>query len=347
VRSKSFAIFAGLLVLLLGAGATGVYAYDKSREEVIAEGVTVSGVPVGGLERAAARDKLEAALLEPLKEPVTVRYKQRRFRLTPAQAKVGVDLDRSVDRAVARSRRGNVLFRTVRDLRGQTVDADVDVDIRYSRKAIRRLVDRVSGEIDKPAKDAKVSFTTGSLERTPSRTGRRVRTALLRREVNQALLTLEGSRSVRVKTRTIQPDVTSRNVVKKYPAVLIVDRPNFRINLYKNLKLDRSYGIALGKAGNDTPSGLYSIQNKQVDPIWNVPNSDWAGELAGTTVPGGVPENPLKARWMGVYNGVGIHGTADEGSIGSNASHGCIRMRVAEVKELYDEVPVGAPIYIS
>jgi lipoprotein-anchoring transpeptidase ErfK/SrfK len=347
VRSKSLVIFVGLVVVLLGAGAAGVYAYDRSREGLIAEGVTVSGVSVGGLERAAARDKLEAALLRPLKAPVTVRYKQRRFRLTPAQAKVRVDLDGSVDRAVARSRRGNVLYRTVRDLRGQSVDAEVDVDIRYSRKAIRRLVDRVSGKIDKPAKDATVSFTSGSIERTASRTGRRVRTALLRRQVDEALLSLEGSRSVRVKTRTIRPEVTSKNLAEKYPAILIVDRPNFRINLYKDLKLDRSYGIALGKAGNDTPSGLYSIQNKQVDPIWNVPDSDWAGELAGTTVPGGVPENPLKARWMGVYNGVGIHGTADEGSIGSNASHGCIRMRVAEVKELYDEVPVGAPIYIT
>ena len=347
MRSKSFLILSGLLFVLMLAGAAGVYAYDSSRKDLIAEGVTVSGVAVGGLERAAAREKLEAALLEPLKEPVSVRHGSRSFRLTPRQARVGIDLDGSVDRALARSRRGNLVYRTVRDLRGQEVSADVDVRIKYSRAAIRKLVRRVADEVDRPARDASVSFAGGSIDRTPSKTGRAVRTAWLRREVNERLLSTEGSRSVRVRTRTVKPDVTTDKVADKYPAVLIVDRKNFKLNLYKNLKLDRSYGIALGKAGNDTPSGLYSIQNKQVDPVWNVPDSDWAGELAGTTVPGGVPENPLKARWMGIYNGVGIHGTADEGSIGSNASHGCIRMRVADVKELYPDVPVGAPIYIS
>ncbi len=347
MRTKPFAIVTGLLVVLLLAAAGGVYAYDASRKDRIAEGVTVSGVAVGGLDRATAREKLEAALLAPLKEPVTVRHGDRRFRLTAAQAEVGVDLEGSVDRALARSRRGNVLFRTVRDLRGQEVNADVDVDVDRSERAIRRLVRRVAEAIDKPARDASVSFDGGEIDRTPSKTGRKVRTTWLRREVDRRLLSLEGSRTVRVRTRKVKPKVTTAKVADKYPTVLIVDRANFRLNLYKNLKFDRSYGIALGKAGNDTPSGLYSIQNKQVDPAWSVPNSDWAGALAGTTVPGGVPENPLKARWLGIYNGVGIHGTADEGSIGSNASHGCIRMRVADVKALYPDVPVGAPIYIT
>ena len=78
-----------------------------------------------------------------------------------------------------------------------------------------------------------------------------------------------------------------------------------------------------------------------------VPNSAWAGDLAGTVVPGGIPSNPLKARWLGIYNGAGIHGTSDIGSLGSAASHGCVRMAVPDVIELYDKVPVGAPVYIT
>ena len=78
-----------------------------------------------------------------------------------------------------------------------------------------------------------------------------------------------------------------------------------------------------------------------------MPDSDWAGDLAGTTVPGGVPENPLKARWMGIYDGAGIHGTDDVGSLGTAASHGCVRMAVPDVIELYDQVDVGTPIYIG
>jgi lipoprotein-anchoring transpeptidase ErfK/SrfK len=77
-----------------------------------------------------------------------------------------------------------------------------------------------------------------------------------------------------------------------------------------------------------------------------VPTSSWAGELAGRVIPPG-PENPIKARWMGIYDGAGIHGTDARGSIGTNASHGCIRMLIEDVVELYDKVPVGAPVYIA
>jgi lipoprotein-anchoring transpeptidase ErfK/SrfK len=83
-----------------------------------------------------------------------------------------------------------------------------------------------------------------------------------------------------------------------------------------------------------------------VNPSWHVPTSDWAGELAGTVVPPG-PSNPIKARWMGIYDGAGIHGTDATGSIGTAASHGCIRMLIPDVVELFDQVPVGAPVYIA
>ena len=77
------------------------------------------------------------------------------------------------------------------------------------------------------------------------------------------------------------------------------------------------------------------------------PGAPRAAPAVGPTIPGGAPNNPLKARWLGIYAGAGIHGTDDVGSIGSAASHGCIRMRIPDVEELYDEVPVNAPVYIS
>jgi lipoprotein-anchoring transpeptidase ErfK/SrfK len=102
----------------------------------------------------------------------------------------------------------------------------------------------------------------------------------------------------------------------------------------------------VGAAGYDTPPGLYSIQNKQVNPAWTAPNRPWAGSLAGQTIPGGAPNNPLKARWLGVNGAVGIHGTGEPWSIGTRASHGCIRMRVPDVIDLYDRVPIGTPVLI-
>jgi lipoprotein-anchoring transpeptidase ErfK/SrfK len=126
-----------------------------------------------------------------------------------------------------------------------------------------------------------------------------------------------------------------------------VDRNAFKLRLFKELRLVKTYGIAVGQVGLETPAGLYHVQNKAINPAWHVPDREWAGKLAGKVIPGGTPENPLKARWLGIYDGAGIHGTADAGSIGSAASHGCIRMRIPEVIELYDQVDVGAPVYIA
>jgi lipoprotein-anchoring transpeptidase ErfK/SrfK len=77
-----------------------------------------------------------------------------------------------------------------------------------------------------------------------------------------------------------------------------------------------------------------------------VPNSAWAGSLAGRVIPPG-PDDPLKARWIGITGGAGIHGTDQVGSLGSAASHGCIRMAIPDVIALYDRVPYGSKIYVA
>ena len=144
----------------------------------------------------------------------------------------------------------------------------------------------------------------------------------------------------------VHPEVTKADLDKKYGTAIIVDRSGFTLRLYKNLKLEKTYPIAVGMQGLETPAGLYDIENKQVNPYWHVPNSSWAGKLAGQVIPPG-PTNSIKARWMGIIGGAGIHGTAEDGSIGSAASHGCIRMHIPDVIDLYDRVSVGSPVYIA
>jgi len=347
VRSRSFFIVAAVLVLLLVA-AGGVYAYDSGREDRIAKGISVGGVAVGGLEAPAAEQRLRAAVLEPLNRPVVARYRGKRFTLTPAQARVGVDIDGSVAQALQRSRSGNIFARTSRSLRGASINEDVDLDISYNRAAIRRMVKRISAKLDKPARDAEVNLKEGNVTPTPSADGLAVRATRLRAQLRRSLLATEGARSVRVRTKVVKPRVTTDDLAEKYPAVVIVNRGAFKLTLYKNLKPTKSYGIAVGQVGLETPAGLYHVQNKAVDPAWTMPNSDWvAPGDRGKVVPGGTPQNPLKARWLGIYAGAGIHGTDAEGSIGTAASHGCIRMRIPDVVALYDEVPVNAPVYIA
>jgi lipoprotein-anchoring transpeptidase ErfK/SrfK len=141
--------------------------------------------------------------------------------------------------------------------------------------------------------------------------------------------------------------VATKDLAKRYATVITVDRGTFTLRLFKRLHLAKTYRVAVGMPAYPTPNGLFSVANKAVNPAWTAPNSPWAGAYANETVPGGSAENPLKARWMGVVNGVGIHGTGIPGSIGTRASHGCIRMTVPDVIDLYPRVPVGTPVLIG
>ncbi|MGH2946305.1 MAG: L,D-transpeptidase family protein [Solirubrobacteraceae bacterium] len=346
MRRRILAVFALMIAILL-AGAGSLYAFDRSNAERIAEGVSVNGVAVGGLTANEAEVKLAVALLHPLDRPVTARFEGRTFTLTPEAAQIAIDIEGSVDRALAASREGNLLTRAWREVRGEPLDTDVEARVTWSRAAVRRVVDRVERKLTIDPRDASIDLETGKVDPQPSRDGRAVRAARLRREIERELLDDGETRSVRVRTQVVEPEVTTEELAEKYPAIIIVNRGAFELTYYENLEPAKTYRIAVGQVGLETPAGLYEITNKAVNPAWSVPNSDWAGDLAGTVVPGGTPQNPLKARWLGVYDGVGIHGTDAVNSIGTAASHGCIRMLIPEVVELYDQVPVGAPIYIA
>lgn len=340
----SLVTLATLIVLLVG-GAIGVYAYDSSREDVIADGVTVGGVDLGGMTADEARAALRFEIRKPLEKPIRVSARGERFELSPRQAKVRTDLDAMVDDALAESRDGNVVSRTVRDLTGGTVDAEIPARVRYSRAAVDELVTRVQQETEQEAQDAEVVPSGGGLRKVAARTGIDVGGEQLTQDLVSELESPTHDRRVKAVVRRVKPEVTQGELANRYPHYLTVDRGSFTLNYYRDLELVESYTIAVGRVGFDTPSGLYEIQNKAVDPAWSVP--EWGGRLAGQVIPGGTAQNPLKERWLGIYDGAGIHGTDDVASLGTAASHGCIRMAIPEVIELYDRVPVGAPIYIQ
>ncbi|MBB4664606.1 L,D-transpeptidase family protein [Conexibacter arvalis] len=340
------AIVAGILAAVLLVGAVGAYAVDRSQRDTIADGVEVGGVELGGLKAEEARAKLAAELRAPLRERVVVTFERRRFPLSPRRAGVEVDYDAMVEEALARSREGTIFTRLGRGLTGGTVDADVQPEVAFDRRAVDRFVARVAARLDRSPKDATVAFAGSSLGAVEGHDGITLQRRRLRRAVGRALRSVDGDRTVPARVRRVAPKVTTAQLAKRYPTVITVDRAAFRLHLWKNLRLEKSYSIAIGQVGLDTPAGLYEIQNKAVDPAWSVPNSAWAGDLAGQVIPPG-PSNPIKSRWMGIYDGAGIHGTDAVYSLGTAASHGCVRMAIPDVIELYDRTPVGAPIYIA
>ena len=225
------------------------------------------------------------------------------------------------------------------------MDREIAPHITYSTKAVDEFVANVESEVNTPAQDASISPTPTSLNTVPGSDGVALLTDKLRTELRGAIES-PRDRTVKAPVQTLKPDVTTDELAERYPVYLTIDRGNFQLRLWQNLKLAKTYTVAVGQAGLETPAGTYSIDDKQVNPSWHVPDSAWAGDLAGQVIPPG-PDDPLKARWMGFYNGAGIHGTDDIASLGTAASHGCIRMAIPDVIELYDQVPLGTPIYVG
>jgi lipoprotein-anchoring transpeptidase ErfK/SrfK len=342
---KNSVIALTVVVAVLLLGAVAAVAYDSSNDDHIAKGVTVAGVDVGGLSRGDAQTRVKERVAARLEQPVTVTHGDKRFSLSAEDAGLHTDVGGMVDAAIAKSRSGNIFSRVARDVTGGEENADVKARVSYSQAAAAHLVTRVSKGVNRPAQDARLNFP--SLTKVQEKDGVEVDASKLGRMVNAALVTATGSRTVEAPTKITKAKVTRDQLADRYPAILILDRNGFKLTLYKHLRLAKSYTVAVGQQGLETPAGLYHIQNKAVNAAWHVPNSPWAGSLAGTVVPGGSPDNPIKARWMGIFDGAGIHGTDEVGSLGHAASHGCVRMAIPDVVELYPQVPVQTPIYIS
>jgi lipoprotein-anchoring transpeptidase ErfK/SrfK len=343
MRQKSFIFVAALLLALVG-GAVAAYAYDSSRDDVIAKGVSIAGVDVGGMKVSDARAIVAQELRAPLEKPISVVHAGRRFTLSSQDAGVHADVQGMVDEALASSRDGTIFSRVARDITGGHENAQVPPRVTYDQGAIDQLVKRVSTRLNRQARDAEIDFP--EMKKVKEQNGVAVQAHLLSQRLAQALTVPGVGRRVKAPVRVTHAKVTQADLAHKYPVVLVADRTKFQLRLYKQLTLVKSYTVAVGAVGFDTPAGLYHIQNKAVDPTWTVPHSAWAGDLAGKVVPPG-PDNPLKARWMGIFDGAGIHGTDETYSLGHAASHGCLRMAIPDVIELYDQVPVGTPIYIA
>jgi lipoprotein-anchoring transpeptidase ErfK/SrfK len=168
----------------------------------------------------------------------------------------------------------------------------------------------------------------------------------LRRALVDEILRPRTPRVVNVKLVRTHPAIGINRLRSIYGTYISIDRSSFRLRLFKRLRRVRTYGVAVGAAGHGTPGGVFRVRGKDWNPAWHVPNSGWAGGLAGQTIPPGDPRNPLRVVFMSLGGSIGIHGTSEPWSIGSRASHGCIRMRAGDVRNLANRTPVGTPVLI-
>ncbi len=132
---------------------------------------------------------------------------------------------------------------------------------------------------------------------------------------------------------TVNPSLTANNLrigqvicipLAPSPVEIIINIDAKRLTVYKKGRIFRQYAVATGKEDTPTPTGVFTVVNKQVNP-------------------GG----PYGTRWLGLsLRGYGIHGTNDPSSIGKNASNGCVRMFNEDVEALFDIAPVGTVVRI-
>ena len=311
-----------LLVLAAPAGAQLTH---------VRAGVSAGGVDLSGLDVPAATAKLDAELAPRLAGDLLIGVAGRPWTLKMADAKLKLDSDRTAKRA----------------LYAKAGITQVAPAITHSRASVRTFVEGIAKKVGKPARDARIKITLRHIFRERSRYGRKLDVDAARKAIDAALDDPAAPRVLHQPLTRVRAKVNADDLARVYNTVITVDREHFKLRLYKALTFRKSYGVAVGQPAYPTPTGRFAISSKQVNPVWSVPNSPWAGELQGTTVEGGSAANPLKARWMGIANGVGIHGTGEDWSIGSRASHGCIRMHVADVIDLFKRVPVGTPVLIQ
>jgi hypothetical protein len=323
-RPLALLVALSALPLALTVPATG-------QVQRIRPGISAAGIDLSGLTVPEAAARLDQLLAPRLQGDMFLGAAGVPWKLTMAEAKLKLDSTRTAKRALYAKA-------------GVTAVAPA---ITHSRVAVREFVERVAGRVRRAPRSAAIRITVRHIFRERSHPGHALPVAATRAAIDAALDDPAALRKVDVRLVAVAPRVTFTNLARVYNAVLTIDRDNFKLRLFKGLKFRKSYGIAVGMAGLETPAGRYAIQDKQVNPAWHVPNRAWAGPLAGQVIPGGAPNNPLKARWLGIANGVGIHGTAEAWSIGTRASHGCIRMHVPDVIDLYQRVPVGAPVLIK
>jgi lipoprotein-anchoring transpeptidase ErfK/SrfK len=305
------------LSLLLALALGGVVAPSSRQYPAIAPGVTIGAAEVGGLTAAPARAAAEKALARPLR----VTAGGETWVVAPASLGARGDVESAVMEALQAG-----------------PGSHVPLSVHTATPAVRGFVTKLARSVDRNPRDARLVGFAKKPVLAQERPGVRVDRDAAAAAIRDALAA--GRTDVDLPTRELAPQRT----LAHFGPLVVIDRFANRLRLYRGRKLVRQFGVATGQSVYPTPTGIFRIVDKQLNPWWYPPPSPWAaGEKP---VPPG-PGNPLGTRWMGIDSpGVGIHGTPNDASIGYSASHGCIRMHIPDAEWLFQHVSVGTPVLI-
>ncbi|HWH54347.1 MAG TPA: peptidoglycan binding domain-containing protein, partial [Gaiellaceae bacterium] len=219
------------ILLVLAAGAGGLYAYDATRSDVIAEGITAGGIDVGGLNERSARDVLDRSLSAKVTKEVVIEYRDRRWTLRANDVEARLNADRMVREALRRSRRGNFVGRAFRDLQGHKVRASIPPRVAFSREKLDAFIESVAKQVNVAPVSARIDPNGIALNVTPSKPGRAVQKRFLKFRILRELRNPDSLHVALLPTRQLRPKLSTARLAVKYPAYVTIDRANFKLRL--------------------------------------------------------------------------------------------------------------------
>lgn len=339
--SARVAVSIVLGVLLLGGGtAYASYRYDAATADRLLPGVTIVGVDVGEMTREEAVAAVQAEIDTDLGRQIVVEAGDQVWRVTPGDLGTGADIEAVVDEALAVNGGYTWPERVFRRLLNRPIAHDALVRYRPDVPRLREFVTTAAESVALEPSNASVDYVDGELVLGRPKFGRE----LAMREAKQALraAVMDDSARVMFPTQRIEPEVGRDDLGH----TIVVDLSDLELTLYEGLRRVKAYPVAAGSAQYPTPPGEWTIWDKRENPVWINPAPDGWGASLPDMIPGG-PSNPLGTRALYLdAPGIRIHGTSASYSIGSYASHGCVRMFMSDVEELYEIVPIGTTVHI-
>jgi lipoprotein-anchoring transpeptidase ErfK/SrfK len=330
------------VLVVLGGGATyAAYRYDRTGADRILPGITVDGVDVGRMTRDEAVAAVRAATSTRLESELTVEVAGGSWTATPQELGVRADVEGAVDQALAVSRSMGMFSRVYHRLADAPVDRSIDVGWRYGEGRVAAFVKGVAQDVATAPRDASVALHGTDVVFTHAKPGRALRTDQASAKI-LAALQRASTAPVQLGVRAVAPKVPDRKV----GTTIVVDKTINTLTLYQGFEKVRTYSVATAVPPYETPSGTWTIVNKAENPTWTNPAPDTWGAGMPMTIPPG-PGNPLGTRALYLNApGIRIHGTYDSASIGTHASHGCIRMNIDDIEQMYPKIPIGTKVLI-
>jgi lipoprotein-anchoring transpeptidase ErfK/SrfK len=340
-------VLAVAMLLLSGTMAWAV-ANDLGSAETVPVGVRLipaagSPIDISGMTADQLRSLIATSVSDSLLKPVYVNYGKRQFVLKVREGGlVKVDVAAMIADAFRVRQESTLVARVIQSVSGATQTIDVRPRYSVDMTRTRVWVGVVAKSIDKKPSDAVRQVVGNRLVIKASSTGaavnRKSATELIRRKI---LNTTVATKVVVLPVTVLRPTVNESSFGK----TIVVDKSERKLYLYNGAKVQKTYRVAVGQPQYPTPLGQFKIVEKRYRPTWTNPGSAWATGMPAYIAPG--PGNPLGTRAMNLSaSGIRIHGTNKVGSIGTAASHGCIRMLMHDVEQLYDLVPVGTTVYV-